>query len=220
MSNFMFYDNSVIDDILAWSKQKRDANSNWYLFDKVLYDLCQQYPRHNNPHEIVAKIAMIGRAYSASVERRNIADNQRNLDFFYVFIAPLIINSDLDERLDALKQYKTPTPDNLPEILATHLYLQELLKKVTERDNRSFSSKYLHFHFPNLFYLYDFFSKDKMNEIVKHKGRWHIPSDSDREYAMYCQKSLFVQQQLLPDSENAPRIIDSFLQTQSRGYKI
>ena len=44
--------------------------------------------------------------------------------------------------------------------------------------------------------------------------------DSDREYAMYCQKSLFVQQQILPDSENAPRIIDSFLQTQSRGYKI
>ena len=89
MSDSIFFrDESIVEDILAWSKQKRDTESNWYLFDKVLYDLCKQYPRHNNPHEIVAKIALIGRAYSASVERRRNAKTQRDHDFYYEYIAP------------------------------------------------------------------------------------------------------------------------------------
>ena len=104
-------------------------------------DLCQQYPQHDNAHEVVAKIAMIGRAYSASVERRKNAETTSDRDFYYGYVAPLIVDSDLDKRLDALRKYQTPTTKNLPEILATHLYLQELLKKATEMNKRSFASK-------------------------------------------------------------------------------
>ena len=101
-------------------------------------------PQHDNAHEVVAKIAMIGRAYSASVERRKNAETTSDRDFYYGYVAPLIVDSDLDKRLDALRKYQTPTTENLPEILATHLYLQELLKKATEMNKRSFASKYLH----------------------------------------------------------------------------
>lgn len=218
MSNsFIFRDENIIGDILEWSKQKRDASTHWFLFDKVLYDLCQQYPRHNNAHEVVAKIAMIGRAYSASVERRKNAETTSDRDFYYGYIAPLIVNSDLDERLDALRQYQTPTPENLPEILATHLYLQELLKKATEMDKRSFVSKYLHFHCPNLFYIFDSYSDSEINGIVKSKGKWNCPSNADYCYAKYCEKSLFIQQQTVPHEINFPRILDSYLQVRARG---
>ena len=218
MSNsFIFHDENIIVDILKWSKEKRDVSTRWFLFNKVLYDLCLQYPRHNNPHEVVTKIAMIGRAYSASVERRKNAETTNDCDFYYEYIASPIVNSDLDERLDALRKYKTPTPENLSEILSTHLYLQELLKKVTEMDMRSLVSKYLHFHCPNLFYIFDSYSYNEINRIVKSKGKWNCPSNSDYCYAKYCEKSLFVQQQTIPNESNFPRISDSYLQVRARG---
>ncbi len=218
MSNaYVFRDERTIEDILEWSKQKRDASTHWFLFDKVLYDLCQQYPRHDNAHEVVTKIAMIGRAYSAAVERRKNAEATRDRDFYYGYVAPLIVDSDLDERLDALRKYQTPTTENLPEILSTHLYLQELLKKATEMDKRSFVSKYLHFHCPNLFYIFDSFSDSEINGLVKSKGKWNCPSDADICYAKYCEKSLFIQQQTIPNEGNFPRILDSFLQVRARG---
>jgi len=218
MSNsFIFHDESIVENILEWSKQKRDAHTQWFLFDKVLYDLCQQYPRHDNTHEVVAKIAMIGRAYSASVERRKNAGKTRDRDFYYGYVGPLIVDSDLDERLDALRQYKTPTTGNLAEILSTHLYLQELLKKATEMDKRSFVSKYLHFHCPNLFYIFDSYSDSEINRIVKCKGKWNCPSGADYCYAKYCEKSLFIQQRTVPYEKNFPRILDSYLQVRARG---
>ena len=218
MSNsFVFRDEHTIEDILEWSKQKRDASTHWFLFDKVLYDLCQQYPRHDNAHEVVAKIAMIGRAYSAAVERRKNAEATSDCDFYYGYVAPLIVDSNLDERLDALRKYQTPTMENLPEILSTHLYLQELLKKATEMDKRSFVSKYLHFHCPNLFYIFDSFSDSEINSLVKSKGKWNCPSGADICYSKYCEKSLFIQQQTVPNERNFPRILDSFLQVRARG---
>lgn len=216
MNTFLFNEKSTIEEILEWSKQKRDASTHWFLFDKILYDLCQQYPRHNNAHEVVAKIAMIGRAYSASVERRKNAETTNDRDFYYGYVAPLIVDSDLDERLDALRQYQSPTTENLHEILDTHLYLQELLKKATEMDKRSFVSKYLHFHCPNLFYIFDSYSDREINGIVKSIGKWSCPSGADYCYAKYCEKSLFIQQQTMPNERNFPRILDSFLQVRAR----
>ena len=216
MNHFVLCNKNAVEDILEWSKRKRDASTHWFLFDKVLYDLCQQYPRHDNAHEVVAKIAIIGRAYSASVERRKNAETTSDRDFYYGYVAPLIVDSDLDKRLDALRKYQTPTTENLPEILATHLYLQELLKKATEMNKRSFASKYLHFHCPNLFYIFDSYSDREINRLVKSKGKWSCPSDADACYAKYCEKSLFIQQQTVPHERNFPRILDSYLQVRAR----
>lgn len=83
MNHFVLCNKNTVEDILEWSKRKRDTSTHWFLFDKILYDLCQQYPRHDNVHEVVAKIAMIGRAYSASVERRKNAETTSDRDFYY-----------------------------------------------------------------------------------------------------------------------------------------
>ena len=42
----------------------------WRIGNQVLYDLCSRYPMHKHPAEIVAKVWLIGRSYSASVERK------------------------------------------------------------------------------------------------------------------------------------------------------
>ena len=41
----------------------------WCIGNQVLYDLCRRYPYHTVNAEILAKIWLIGRAYSASIER-------------------------------------------------------------------------------------------------------------------------------------------------------
>lgn len=50
----------------------KDAKSQsyWDLGNKVLYDLCRKYPRHEGYPEIIAKIWIIGRSYAAAIERR------------------------------------------------------------------------------------------------------------------------------------------------------
>ena len=37
----------------------------WDVGNKVLYDLCRLYPRHEQVDQIVAKVWLIGRAYAA-----------------------------------------------------------------------------------------------------------------------------------------------------------
>jgi hypothetical protein len=39
--------------------------------------------------------------------------------------------------------------------LETHNYLVAILREITDLNKRSFSSKYLHFHIPEMFFIYD-----------------------------------------------------------------
>ena len=50
-------------------QQTLSEDDPWSIGNQVLYDLCQRYPRHTVDSEIIAKIWLIGRAYSASIER-------------------------------------------------------------------------------------------------------------------------------------------------------
>ena len=169
---FSFKSKTTVSEIREFLGNIKATDSRGYLLDKTLYDLCAEYPLHKNPHEIQAKICLIGRAYSASIERRTIK-----------------------------------------EILSVHKCLEDLLGKVTERNNRSFVSKYLHFHFPNLFYLYDSYSEKALNSVITAKiDGIALPYDSDQTYAKYCYKLLFIQHHIAPSDLNFPREIDSFLQ--------
>ena len=46
------------------------AGNDWDLGNKILYDMCQQYPFHNKSSEVIAKVWLIGRSYAAAIERR------------------------------------------------------------------------------------------------------------------------------------------------------
>ena len=77
----------------------------WRIGNQVLYDLCRRYPRHTVDSEIVAKIWLIGRAYSASIERGRgkAADSDLSNDRFYTEAVPKALRtSRLDEKLGAL----------------------------------------------------------------------------------------------------------------------
>lgn len=209
---FNFKSKTTVSEIRKFMENIKATDSKGYLLDKTLYNLCAEYPLHKNPHEIQAKICLIGRAYSASIERRTNKNRTRG-DFYYDYVVPVVMKSDIDDRLEKLRRYSYPDVTNIKEILSAHKYFEDLLGKVTERNNRSFVSKYLHFHLPNLFYLYDSCSEKALSSVITAKiDGIALPDDSDQAYAKYCYKLLFIQHHIAPSNLNFPREIDSFLQ--------
>lgn len=124
------------------------------LGNDVLYQLCKDYPEHKTPEEIIAKIWLIGRAYAAAIERRKNKD-EKNDAFYEKTVVPAIQKSSLDEYLNKVSIFNEITLENIPKILETHNYLTNLFTRISGIEKRSLASKYLHFHFPKLFFLYD-----------------------------------------------------------------
>lgn len=139
----------------------------------------------------MTKVLFIGRIYAAAVERRKNKLDEIN-DFFYLStVVPAFKKSKIDKELDALRSMKVREIESIKSALQVHYYLTNMLKQITLLNKRSFSSKYLHFHLPELFYIYD---SRAVNALRKFSSR--IPEDLknilkfeniDLEYAkFYC----------------------------------
>jgi len=181
----------------------------WMLGNKILYDLCMNYPLHKKDEEIRAKIWLIGRSYAASIERRKIKKHIN--DDFYDFVTKEFIKFNEEENFDKdLNKIKGLSFDenSLNLILELHNKLTKFFKKLTGLEKRSLASKYLHFHVP-IFPIYDSRAKDSLNKIVK----GNIFTGGDKEYSNFCNKILFLFNELKKETEKEPtlREIDTYL---------
>ena len=159
--------------------------------NNILYDLCSTHPNHNKADEIITKIWFIGRLYAAAIERRK-TKSSINDNFYIDEVAPAIINSDIDSHLQSLSNKKL-NEQTIPEILVVHKYLQNLFKSLTGLEKRSLSSKYLHFHKPNLFFIYDSRANSALRK-VKLEGPTRYKDlldayDVDAQYARFFIKA-------------------------------
>lgn len=127
----------------------------WDFGNAILYDMCSKNFRHVEDEKIVAKVLFIGRIYAAAVERRRNKKDDINDDFYIDTIVPTFRESKLDDLLNELSEYKELSVDCISPVLNVHSYLTNLLKRITDLEKRSFCSKYLHFHLPDLFFIYD-----------------------------------------------------------------
>jgi hypothetical protein len=145
----------IKNDILRHATSRNDP---WVVGNGVLYDLCWRFPQHRRTPEIVAKVWLIGRAYSAAVERGrgNGPDVELSNDRFYAEAVPKALQrSRLDQMLSGLKGFSTIDRSNADQILIVHGHLVEVFESLTGKEERSLASKYLHFHRPDLFFIYD-----------------------------------------------------------------
>ena len=143
----------------------------WDLSNEILYKMCREYPNHESDKEIIAKILIIGRVYSAAIERRKRVEN--NSDMFYIKdVAPTIRKSKIDEWLHTLTGLECPTRENCVQIIYVHKKVTDLLKKISGLEKRSLASKYLLFHFPKLFFIYDARSSSALSQIEPRPVVW------------------------------------------------
>ncbi|MDP2432364.1 MAG: hypothetical protein Q8O33_10045 [Pseudomonadota bacterium] len=171
---------------------------------------------HTDTPSVIAKVWLIGRAYAAAIERRRNKSNQ-NDDFYVQVVGPRIIRSEIDSWIKACQQWNGPSNDSLATLLEVHNRTTQLFRDISDLEKRSLASKYLHFHVPNLFYIYDARAVAALRELSSVVGRagraGRAGLQADNEYRKFAEKCLALQQRI----ESAlgirltPREIDNLL---------
>lgn len=173
----------------------------WKKGNEWLYDLFNKYPNNNKPDEIVAKIWILGRTYSAAIERRKNHSKLSNDEFYKQKVPNSIIKVKLDSKLKEIRK----TSDRKLKIdllLSTHKQLQSSIQEITNQNKRSLCSKYLHFHLPSDYYIYDTRAVKGLSKLnstlpIPYKHRMNLIGNKwDSEYANHYLKSNYVKSYL------------------------
>jgi hypothetical protein len=191
-----------------------DRPSAWGLGNEVLYSLCSDYPGHSDPEVVVAKLWLIGRAYAAPLERgRPMPGTLRNESFYTGRAVPMVLDSPIDEWLAELGRASLSWGE-LPRILRAHGLLTDLFRSISGRAQRSLASKYLHFHRPDLFFIYDSRAAAEVRAEVARPRRVAVRrEDVDTEYALFVRRCLELMESIAPVAPipMTPRAIDRYL---------
>lgn len=208
------------------------ATNDWDISNKVLYNMCQQYPSNTDSQSILAKTLIIGRTYAASIERRKVKNTIEDVqpvaeiindDFYVNHVVPIFQGLKLDDHIDEIKQWaNTPlvslSDEQIIKVLSLHKILSGAFEKETGLQKRSFASKYLHFHLPNIYFIYDRRAYTALNLVlkeVKPQGKRIVnPNQADQEYGSFFIKCLRVLDYYKAVDENlniTPRQLDNLL---------
>lgn len=184
--------------------------------NEALYRLCREYPRHDNPGAIGAKIWLIGTSYAAAIERRKKYLDELNDDFYERRVIPEIQSSGIDKLLDQLRTEELITEANIPLILRVQKHLLDTFKEISGLEKRSLASKYLHFHLPHLFFIYDSRARNALARISKPTKRFSaVISDSlaDFDYASFFCRAFLKRQEIAHTigKTMSPREFDNML---------
>ncbi len=175
-------------------KIKHVAETETSFGNRILYKMCEDYPRNNDPEIVKSKLWLIGRSYAAALER-----SQKPLptprDNLYDAVAQDIITS-LDESIQRLREKDLPhiitkDTETVNQIFSLHREFTEILQKHTGIEKRSLASKYLHFHLPKYVFIYDSVIKKELREIYpRTRIKWNYLGKHDIEYTNLVLKLL------------------------------
>ena len=177
----------------------------------VLYRMCEEKPLHDERDIISSKIWLIGRSYAVAIERNRSGKTQEEI---YDGISEPVKWTKIAERIGRLRDKSVfSSIDILAEALALHYELTKLFSCITGLKKRSLASKYLHFHCPNAFYIYDSEVSAEINQIIK-KPWLKLDGEFDEEYKGYAVKAFCLAQEANEryGIELSPRHLDTLLQ--------
>jgi hypothetical protein len=206
-------------------KALADDQDIWTFGNNVLYQLCRDYPEHTKADVIVAKIWLIGRSYAAAIERRKLANKEILIanDYFYKdVVASTILSSQIDEKLKALQCHSGINDKSINDVLSAHKYLVDVFRKITGHNKRSLASQYLHFHRPELFFIYDSLASTALGKLKpRHKPSRNLEGYVDETYAGFTLKLLDVSDDIEQsfDKRLTPRQLDRLLLSFTRKFK-
>ncbi|MEK7640642.1 MAG: hypothetical protein AAB389_01445 [Patescibacteria group bacterium] len=164
----MNLDDVILKKIISEAKQ----SSPWDFGNNILYQMCASSPYHNNESEIIGKIWLIGRSYAAAIERGRAKNEAIGDDFYVNSVGPKVVKADIDHQLlKEIKSYKEITGGNINNLIKAHDALAGIFGRINgKRYQRSLASKYLHFHYPPLFYIYDSRAEKASIQLAEYLG--------------------------------------------------
>lgn len=162
----------------------------WGGVDEVLYRTCAESPTHTDRRTITAKLALVGRAYSAGLERCvTPPPGQQSITVIADFVTAH--GAEVDAAIEPLLALEEPlTSDDVQSIVRAHGALLKVLRGVTTtgKTPRSFAAKYLHFHKP-VVPIYDEYARITLTGLVHWNGNalpFSKPACADQEYYDFC----------------------------------
>lgn len=170
------WNKSDLDD---YKKAQRERLRLYSKADDILYSMCKRWPDHKDIGIVQAKVRIIGRVYSAGLERKGKKDKSKGI---YETIAEAIHEDRawIDSEIKAIKRFKKLSKASYERILTFHGNMVKRLRKETRSklNFRSFVSKYLHFHAP-IVPLFDSRASTTIN-----RSDWYPWKDSDARLAV------------------------------------
>lgn len=126
----------------------------------------------------------------------------------------------MDKMIELANSFSQITPENLPDILRTHKLLTNIFKKSVGLSKRSLASKYLHFHAPSAFYIYDSIGYARICEyklqsrlLKKELMREVSDGNYDEAYLDFVAKAFTLNQKIKDNLGEwvSPRTLDALL---------
>lgn len=190
----------------------------WTLGNTVLYEFCRAHPSQSDPAAVISKFWLIGRAYSAAVERRRTSMEtplKPGENFYDHRLAPVYTRAGLDEIFAGLHRFGGVTSDNLVDIAEVHYAVAKTLQGITNQWKRSLASKYLHFHFRDLIFIYDSQAELNLRKYVPGWSRERLPENTryDSYYLKFCRGVVALREAIATayEVEMTPRDLDNLL---------
>lgn len=164
----------------------------------VLYQMCSDKPLHTDVDTIAGEIWLIGRSYSAAIVRKAGNKIKKGEDFYKSAVGPDVRDSGIDKWISSVALVSRPTPDNVESILLCHKNVTDLFQRITGYDKRSLASKYLHFHVPKAFFIFDSIANRRIRELLRGtKLHFRAPEGFDDEYAAFVTRCIYYRDNVL-----------------------
>lgn len=191
--------------------EKIMAQASFDWGNEVLYHMCRENPSHKDLSVITGKIWLIGRSYSAAIERKAGPKMKEGENFYLSQVAPAIKSSKIDNWLKTVSLISRVTEENLESVLSCHKNVTDLFASITGIEKRSLASKYLHFHAPSAFFIYDSIASSAAKDEPNCKKILSSSERSDKEYEKFCRRCLVIRGNIEKRKELSPRDIDKYL---------
>jgi hypothetical protein len=160
--------------------------SRWDLTNQTLYKLCQEHPAHTDEQAILAKLNIIGRVYAVAIERRKHVELNETGEKYYVSrVLPAIMQSELDNWIAEAKSVDPCGEKAISVLLEVHKKTTNLFNEISRQNKRSLASKYLHFHVPQLFFIYDSRARAAIHKLRNTLHDVRSTTTGDKEYRIF-----------------------------------
>lgn len=126
----------------------------WKLSNDILYKICEDYPSNTDKDAVLAKTLIIGRVYSAALERGVGEKKTKGGDFYIKSVFPKVSSFFSSTVVISKLNYLMSSVD-FNVAIEVHGMLVKSLHGLRKSNKISFASKYLDFHYPNRFYIFD-----------------------------------------------------------------
>lgn len=193
----------------------------WDWGNSVLYKMCKLNPSHKNQSIALGKMWIIGRSYSAAIERGAGKHREESVDFYAEKVAPMLATSNIDKWIKSLNEIGRITESNLEGLLEVHSNFVAAIEGITGKKKRSLASKYLHFHSPKSVFIYDSIANSEIRTVLSDRKRnFKYIKGYDDAYSQFVVRCLYLRDKIIEPKlgkKVCPRFIDKVLLSSASG---